>query len=55
MSTKTDFLLGRVFSLLTQLRQRMIKSEDVEGVELVEDEYQVIKQGLTEIYQSKEK
>jgi len=43
MSRESDFLLGTAFSLITQVRAYMIKNSNVEGVELIEDEYQQLK------------
>jgi hypothetical protein len=53
MSKETDFLLGIAFGLLTQARSFMIKHELVEGVELIEDEYQSLRDGINKQYYTK--
>jgi hypothetical protein len=53
MSKETDLLLGIAFSLLTQSRAYMIKNQHMEGLELIEDQYQAIKDGIERNYLTK--
>lgn len=52
MTTVTDasFLLGNAFALLTQVRQHLIKRDDIFGIELMEDQYQKLEQGIETLY-----
>jgi hypothetical protein len=53
MSRESDFLLGTAFSLLTQVRAYMIKNNIVEGVELIENQYQEIVEAIGSNFYSK--
>ncbi len=53
MSKESDFLLGIAFGLLTQVRQYLIKNEQIDGMELIEDEYQTLKQGIDKHFYAK--
>lgn len=53
MSKESEFLLGTAFSLLTQARAYMIKNNHVDGVELIEDEYQELKTAIDKHFYSK--
>lgn len=53
MSKETDFLLGIAFGLLTQARAYMIKNNQVDGLELIEDEYQTLKEGIDKNFYAK--
>lgn len=53
MSRETDFLLGIAFGLLTQARAYMIKNNYVDGLELIEDEYQTLKMGIDKQFYAK--
>lgn len=57
MITVTDatFLLGNAFSLLTQVRQHLIKRDDVYGIELIEDQYQKLEMAIEKLYYQTEK
>lgn len=50
MSKESDFLLGRAFTLLTQVRQYLITTKDSDGVTLIEDEYQDLKRGIDKTF-----
>jgi len=52
MSKESDFLLGIAFGLLTQVRQYLIKNEHLDGVEIIEDEYQSLKAGIDKNFYS---
>ena len=56
MITVTDatFLLGNAFSLLTQVRQHLIKRDDIFGIELIEDQYQKLEMAIEKLYYSTE-
>lgn len=42
MISQADYILGRAIALLRIVRMHMIKNQDREGLELLEDEYQSI-------------
>jgi hypothetical protein len=46
MSLPASYLLGVTFALLTQTRAHLILKEDRDGLALVEDEYQTLKQNI---------
>lgn len=50
MINDTNFLLGLSFSLLTQVRDYMIRKQEVEGVELIEEQYQKLNKALEDKY-----
>jgi hypothetical protein len=52
MSMQSDYMLGRCFALLVQARGHMIRNEDALGIELIEDEYQSLKENMAEHYYS---
>jgi len=45
----TTYWLGRAYELLTQARAHMIRNNDVPGIELIENGYSELEQGLGEI------
>jgi hypothetical protein len=51
---EAEFLLGNIFSLLTQCRQHIIKIEDTDGLELIEDQYQMINEEIKNYYRNKD-
>lgn len=50
MIKEPSFLLGNAFTLLTQARGHMIRVKDVEGLELIEDQYQELQKGIEALY-----
>lgn len=54
MSRESDFLLGTAFGLLTQAREFMITHEVLDGVALIEDQYQRLSAGIDNHYYGKE-
>lgn len=50
MSKESDFLLGIAFSLITQIRAYLIKTQDVDGVQLIEDEYLQLKSAVDKYF-----
>jgi hypothetical protein len=54
MTTITDasFLLGNAYSLLTTVREHLIRRDDLAGIELIEDQYQRLERGIYELYYS---
>jgi hypothetical protein len=50
MSQVSDYMLGRCFSLLVQLRGYLIMKEDTDGISLIENEYQELKADMNEHY-----
>jgi hypothetical protein len=55
MSKESDFLLGIAFGLLTVARTYLINNDHVDGLQLIEDEYQTVKQGINKHYYSEKK
>ena len=53
MSKESDFLLGIAFGLLTQVRAHLIRVEDLDGVAVIEDEYQTLKNGIEKQFYAK--
>jgi hypothetical protein len=50
MIKEPSFLLGTAFSLLTQARGHMIRKEDLDGVELIESQYQELQAAIEALY-----
>jgi hypothetical protein len=50
MIHEPNFLLGNAFSLLTQTREYLIRKEDLDGVQLIEEQYQELKQAINNLY-----
>lgn len=46
MSHQSDYMLGRCFSILGQLRNHLILAGDTESISLIEDEYQELKNDM---------
>ena len=50
MSRETNYLLGTAIAVLAQARSHMIRKQDVEGVELIEEQYQALQRGIDAFY-----
>jgi|GEM_PF-3575444 hypothetical protein len=46
MSNQSDYMLGRCFALLAQLRNHLILAGDNESISLIENEYQDLKNDM---------
>ncbi len=55
MTNDTNFLLGLCYSLLTQIRGYLVIKEDVQGIEMIEDQYQKLTTALEKLYYSEQK
>lgn len=55
MIKEVNFLLGASFSLLTQIREYLIRKNEVEGIELIEDQFQKLNSVIQNIYYSNSK
>lgn len=44
------FLLGQAHALLSQCRSYMIRKNDIDGIELIEDQYQTLVEGMSKLY-----
>lgn len=55
MIRETSFLLGVSNTLLTMIREYLIKKNDVDGVEIIEDQYQKLMTAVGELQYPKEK
>jgi hypothetical protein len=55
MIKETNYLLGVSNALLTMVREHLIKKNDVDGVELIEDQYQRLMTAVGELQYPKEK
>lgn len=53
MSRETDFLLGLSFGLLNRCRNQFIAAGDTASIELIEDDYQTLKNGIEQTYYGK--
>jgi hypothetical protein len=54
MRRESEFLLGLSFGLLTVLRTHLVVKKDSEAIELIEDEYQTLKNSLDKYFYSKQ-
>lgn len=55
MINEPNFLLGTAFVLLTQARGHMIRKDDVEGLELIESQYQELQAAIESTYYTEKK
>lgn len=53
--SQTNFLLGFSFALITTIRTYLINNQDAEGIKLLEDEYQSLKNGVEQLFQGENK
>jgi len=52
MSMESDFLLGISYGLLMQVRAHLIRKEDIEGMTLIEDEFQSLTENIDKVFYS---
>jgi hypothetical protein len=52
MINDVNFLLGMSYCLLTQVRGYLVIKQDVDGVELIEEQYQKLSSALEKLYYS---
>lgn len=50
MSQASDYMLGRCFAMLVQLRGHLIMKDDSESIALIEDGYQELKADMENHY-----